>query len=63
MGTALLIGITGMLGCIALGLGVFVLGTPLLARPAEKQGCVSPPGSLVQVWVRARAVGRFNPSE
>jgi hypothetical protein len=28
MGTALLIGLTGALGCLALGLGVFVLGQP-----------------------------------
>jgi hypothetical protein len=28
MGIALLIGLTGALGCLALGIGVFVLGKP-----------------------------------
>lgn len=36
MGTALLIGIAGALRCLALGLGVFVLGTPPPSHPAEK---------------------------
>jgi hypothetical protein len=34
MGTALLIGITTMLGCVALGLGVFVLGKPSPGGPS-----------------------------
>ena len=41
MGTVLLIGITATLGCIALGLGVFVLSTPP-ARPAEARSYVRP---------------------
>jgi hypothetical protein len=36
MGTALLIGITTMLGCVALGLGVFVLGKPPLSSQVRK---------------------------
>jgi hypothetical protein len=46
MGTALLIGITAMLGGLALGLGVFVLCTPP-ARPAAKRSHI-PPGSLLE---------------
>jgi hypothetical protein len=34
MGTALLIGITAMLGCVVLGLGVFVLESLLQEAPS-----------------------------
>jgi hypothetical protein len=41
METALLIGITGALGYLALGLGVFVLGKPPPSRSAEQRARTS----------------------
>ena len=38
MVAAVLIGITAMLGCVALSLGLFVLGKPPPSRPSEKRG-------------------------
>jgi hypothetical protein len=37
MGTVLLIGVTGALGCLALGLGVFVLDKPPPTHPSAQR--------------------------